>query len=127
MFPTRFRSYGAAPFVCGTSYKDLAPTEPFFNSLLGRSLGLPVPRDHDYGHELNLLTLIDSSRRFDCNILRTGMTDAASRFVSRRNGAAMGKSDQGPILSRALPNILSSASDVRAIVRRFAHGHECRD
>jgi hypothetical protein len=27
-FPTRFCSYGADPFACVASYKDLAPTEP---------------------------------------------------------------------------------------------------
>jgi hypothetical protein len=33
-FALRFRSYGADAFFCVSSYKDLTPTEPFFDSLL---------------------------------------------------------------------------------------------
>ena len=39
-FRTRWRSYGATPFFCVRDYKDVTPTEPFFNG----SLGFPFER-----------------------------------------------------------------------------------
>jgi|SRR5580700_4376887 hypothetical protein len=86
----------------------------------------------------------DSASTFICS--RSSRSEEHSRFALppaprtntavfhrlRRLPQADGMARRGarvtePILSRALPHILSSTGDVRAIVRRFAHGHECRD